>query len=123
MRSGCLANLSVCPSVLTLLITMLPGTPGGFEGMLADWVSTRIGKTSYEVGLVFLKKSVENKVFENSTIDGYTVVAIDRTKFFGSNKKSCPKCLKNSKGERTHCFHSGAVMSTVGIGPKLVFGF
>ncbi|SPF40071.1 Spermidine/putrescine-binding periplasmic protein (modular protein) [Candidatus Desulfosporosinus infrequens] len=70
-----------------------------------------------------VKKSVENKVFENGTIDGYTVIAIDGTKFFGSNKKSCPECLKNTKGEKTHCFHSGAVMSTVGIGPKLVIGF
>ena len=70
-----------------------------------------------------VKKSVENKVFENGTLDGYTVVAVDGTKFFGSNKKSCPECLKNTKGEKTHCFHSGAVMSTVGIGPKLVIGF
>ncbi len=51
------------------------------------------------------------------------VAAIDGTKFFGSNKKSCPECLKNTKGDKTHCFHSGAVMSTVGIGPKLVIGF
>lgn len=67
-----------------------------------------------------VKKVVENKVYENGTIDGYMVAAIDRTKFFGSNKKSCPECLKINKGEKTHCFHSGAVMSTVGIGPKLV---
>ncbi|HEY8909123.1 MAG TPA: transposase [Desulfosporosinus sp.] len=70
-----------------------------------------------------VRKSVENKVFENGTIDGYTVVAIDGTKFFGSNKKSCPECLKNTKDEKIHSFHSGAVMSTVGIGPKLVIGF
>jgi len=70
-----------------------------------------------------IKKSVENKVFENGTIDGYTVAAIDGTKLFGSNKKSCPECLKNNKGKKTHSFHSGAVMSTVGIGPKLVIGF
>jgi len=70
-----------------------------------------------------VKKSVENKVFENGTIDGSTVVAIDGTKFFGSNKKSCPECLKNNKGEKTHCFHSGAIMSTVGIAPKLVIDF
>ncbi len=38
-----------------------------------------------------IKKSLKNKVFENGTIDGYTVVAIDGTKFFGSNKKSCPE--------------------------------
>jgi hypothetical protein len=47
------------------------------------------------------------------------VVAIDGTKFFGSNKKSCSEYLRN----KTHCFHSGAVMSTVGSGPKLVIGF
>ena len=76
-----------------------------------------------QVNQDIVKKAVENKVFENGTIDGYTVVAIDGTKFFGSNKKSCPECLKNIKGEKTHCFHSGAVMSTVVSGPKLVIGF
>ncbi|MHB8076675.1 hypothetical protein [Desulfosporosinus fructosivorans] len=70
-----------------------------------------------------VKKAVENKAFENGTIEGYTVVAIDGTKFFGSNKKSCTECLKNTKGQKTHNFHSGAVMSTVGIGPKLMIGF
>ena len=65
-----------------------------------------------------VKKSVENKVFENGTIDGYTVVAIDGTKFFGSNKQGCSECLKNTKGEKTHCFHSGAVMSQLGLVPN-----
>jgi len=76
-----------------------------------------------QINLHIVKKAVENKAFENGTIDKYTVVAIDGTKFFGSNKKSCPECLKNIKGEKIHCFHSGAVMSTVGIDPKLVIGF
>ncbi|WP_407312451.1 transposase [Desulfosporosinus sp. SB140] len=31
--------------------------------------------------------------------------------------------MKNTEGKTTHCFHSGAVMSTVGMGPKLVIGF
>jgi len=70
-----------------------------------------------------VKKAVENKVFENGTLDGYMVAAIDGTKFFGSNKKNCSECLRINKGEKTHSFHSGAVMSTVGIGPKLVIGF
>ena len=69
------------------------------------------------------KTAVENKAFQNGTIDGYTVAAIDGTKFFGSNKKSCSECLKNTKGDKTHSFHSGVVMSTVGLGPKLVIGF
>jgi predicted transposase YbfD/YdcC len=70
-----------------------------------------------------VKTAVENKAYENGTIDGYMVAAIDETKFFGSNKKSCSECLKNTNADKTHCFHSGAVMSTVGKGPKLVIGF
>jgi hypothetical protein len=65
-----------------------------------------------QVNQHIVKTAVENKVFENGTIDGYMVAAIDGTKFFGSNKKSCPECLKNTKDDKTHCFHSGAVMST-----------
>ncbi|KLU66406.1 transposase DDE domain protein [Desulfosporosinus acididurans] len=76
-----------------------------------------------QVNQNIVKTAVENKVFDNGTIDGYTVVAIDGTKFFGSNKKSCPECLKNTKGNKIHSFHSGAVISTVGKGPKLVIGF
>ena len=66
-----------------------------------------------------VKKAVVNKVFDNGTIDGHTVVAIDGTKFFGSNKKSCPECLRNN----AHSFHSGVVMSTIGYGPKMVIDF
>ena len=36
-----------------------------------------------------VNKAKENKVFRNGTIDGYTVAAIDGTKLFGSNIKSC----------------------------------
>ncbi|AFV02379.1 hypothetical protein DHBDCA_p1350 [Dehalobacter sp. DCA] len=57
-----------------------------------------------------VKKAVENKAFENGTIDGYMVAAIDGTKFFGSNKKNCSECLKSTKAEKIHYFHSGAVM-------------
>ena len=69
-----------------------------------------------------IKKSVENKVFENGTIDGYTVVAIDRTKFFGSNKKSCARwdiensIFNNLKTEcgLEHCFvHGGKAVESV----------
>ncbi len=66
-----------------------------------------------------LKRAIKNKVFENGTIDGYTVAAIDGSKFFGSNKKFCPECLRNSK----HYFHSGTVMSIIGDTPKLTIGF
>ena len=76
-----------------------------------------------QVNRHIVKTAIENKVYKNGTVDGYMVAAIDGTKFFGSNKKSCSECLKHTKAETTHSFHSGAVMSTVGIGPKLVIGF
>ena len=66
-----------------------------------------------------VKKAIDNKVFINGSIDGYTVGAIDGTKFFGSNKKSCPECLTSQQ----HHFHNGAVMSIIGNGPKLTVGF
>ncbi len=34
-----------------------------------------------------VKISIENKVFVNGTINGFTVAAIDGTKLFGSYKK------------------------------------
>lgn len=53
----------------------------------------------------------KNKIFENRTIDGYTVTAIDGTKFFGSDKKSCLECLANNN----HNFHSGVVRARLDI--------
>jgi len=76
-----------------------------------------------QINQSIVKTAVGNKTFKNRTIDGYMVAAIDGTKFFGSNRKSCSECLKNAKGKTTHFFHSGAVMSTIGMGPKLVIGF
>ena len=68
-----------------------------------------------------IKKAVDNKVSHNKMIDGYTFVAIDGTKFFGSNKKSYAECLKLVKGEKTHSFHSGAVMAVVGVEARLLY--
>ena len=39
-----------------------------------------------QINQYIVKKTIKNKVFENGTIDGYTVATIDGTKFFGSNK-------------------------------------
>jgi len=66
-----------------------------------------------------LKLTISNAYGYNGTIDGYMVGAIDGTKFFGSNKKFCPGCLKNNN----HNFHRGVVMATIGKGPKLTVGF
>ena len=70
-----------------------------------------------------VKKAVKNKVYDKGTIDGYTVTAMDGTKFFGSNKKKCTDCLTIEKDGKTHSFHSGVVMSTIGEGPTLVLDF
>ena len=53
-----------------------------------------------------VKRAITNKVFNNGTIDGYTVAAIDRTKVFGSNKKCCKKCLTTFIKGKPHYYHS-----------------
>ncbi len=40
-----------------------------------------------------IRKAICNKAFDNGTIDGYTVAAVDGTKFFGSYLKQCSNCL------------------------------
>ena len=66
-----------------------------------------------------LKKSIRNKVFNNGTIDGYVVAAIDGSQILSSKKKSCINCLKNN--DYNH--HSCVVMSTIGDNPRLIIGF
>jgi hypothetical protein len=70
-----------------------------------------------------VKKSIENKVFANGTIDGYTVAAIDGTKIFGSYKKCCPDCLTTMIKGKKYYYHYASVMSMIGDGPKLTLGF
>ncbi len=70
-----------------------------------------------------VKKAIENKVFDNGAIDGYTVAAIDGTKLFGSYKKCCSECLMTTIRGRTYYFHYASVMSMIGDGPKLTLGF
>ncbi len=70
-----------------------------------------------------VERAIANKAYDNGTIDGYMVGAIDGTKFFGSNKKSCEECLTNKRKDITHSYHSGVVMAVIGNGPKLTVGF
>lgn len=70
-------------------------------------------------------KARENKVFDNGTIDGYVVAAIDGTQTFNSDKKDCENCLsafKKGKEEKRN-FHSSVVLSTIGEGAKLIIDF
>ena len=70
-----------------------------------------------------IRKAVNNKVFRNGSIDGYTIAAIDGTKLFGISKKCCEKCLTTYVKRNPHYYHSGAVMSLVGNAPNLVLNF
>jgi len=91
------------PQIDTIRDTLKVISINGLKVILRDIVST----------------AIRNITFANGTIDGYTVAAIDGTKFFGSNKKSCPECLTSKE----HHYHSGVVMSTIGDKPRLVLGF
>jgi hypothetical protein len=70
-----------------------------------------------------ISKARENKVFDNGTIDGYVVAAIDGTQTFNSDKKSCENRLiafEKGKQEKRN-FHSSVVLSTIGEGAKLYY--
>jgi hypothetical protein len=72
-----------------------------------------------------ISKAREDKVFDNGTIGGYVVAAIDGTQTFNSDKKSCENCLiafKKGKQEKRN-FHSSVVLSTIGEGAKLIIDF
>lgn len=78
----------------------------------------------YKMHSKIIKKTKRNKVFEEGTIDGYTVAAIDGTKLFGSYKKSCQECCTtNTRNNHTHYFHSATFMSLIGKEPRLIMDF
>jgi len=71
-----------------------------------------------------VNKARENKVFKNGTIDGYTVAAIDGTKLFGSNIKSCSECCRTTlKNGKVHKAHNAVFMSLVGSQSRLTIDF
>ena len=60
-----------------------------------------------------IRKAISNKAFDNGTIDGYTVAAVDGTKFFGSYLKECCNCLSTVIKGKDYFYHSGVVMSVI----------
>ncbi len=70
-----------------------------------------------------VRKAIDNKVYDNGIINGYTVAAIDGTTFFGSYKKCCKNCLGTQVRGVKHFYHSGAVMSFIGDGVKWIIDF
>lgn len=78
----------------------------------------------YKIHRQIIKKAKRNKVFDEGTIDGYTVSAIDGTKLFGSYKKSCDECCTTTaRNRKTQYFHSSAFMSLIGREPRLIMDF
>lgn len=69
-----------------------------------------------------LKKSKENKLYRDGTIDGLKVAALDGVELFSSKKKSCPKCLVRVINEVPHYYHKAVVAAYVGKDPHLVLG-
>ena len=77
----------------------------------------------YKIHNKIIKKAKRNKVFDEGTVDGYTVAAIDGTKLFGSYKKSCHECCTTRvRNRKTQYFHSAAFMSLIGKEPRLIIG-
>ncbi len=72
-----------------------------------------------------IRRARENKVFEDGTIDGLVIAAVDGTQTFNSDKKNCDHCLKAFKKGKTEerNFHSSVVISTIGKSPKLTIDF
>lgn len=78
----------------------------------------------YKMHSKIFKKAKRNKVFDEGSIDGYTVAAIDGTKLFGSYKKNCKECCTTkTRNNHTHYFHSAAFMSLIGKEPRLIIDF
>jgi len=70
-----------------------------------------------------IKKAVRNKLFDEGTIDGYTVAAVDGTNLFNDKQPYCDDCiLKRSKGNEYYS-HSIAAMSLIGETTSLVLRF
>jgi len=69
-----------------------------------------------------IKKTKENKLVRNGTIDGYKVVAFDGVELFESTKKSCPNCLTRVINNVPHYFHRSVVAAYVGKDPHIVIG-
>jgi hypothetical protein len=69
-----------------------------------------------------LKKSKENKLYRNGTIDGLKVVAIDGVELFSSKKKSCRNCLIRKINNVPHYYHKSVLAGYVGTDPHIVLG-
>ena len=70
-----------------------------------------------------IRKSVRNKVYNEGTIDGYTVAAIDGTNLFNRKKPSCDDCIYTNRRGKVYYAHACTVMSLIGDGANLVIDY
>lgn len=71
-----------------------------------------------------IKTSIRNKVVRQGTIDGYTVAALDGTRLFGSQKKSCKHCAAQMKRNgKIDYSHNAVFMTLVGQKPRLIIDY
>ena len=70
-----------------------------------------------------IKKAVRNKLFDEGTIDGYTVAAIDGTKLFDNTDPHCDDCIHTRSKSKIYYSHSCTVMSLIGEEPNLVIDY
>ena len=70
-----------------------------------------------------IKKAIRNKVYNEGTIDGYTVAAIDGTNLFNRKKPSCDDCIYTNKRGKIYYAHASTVMSLIGDGANLVIDY
>ncbi len=77
-----------------------------------------------EINRGIIKTSIRNKLVRQGTIDGYTVAALDGTRLFGSQKKSCHYCATQMKRNRKIEYsHNAVFMTLVGQKPRLIIDF
>jgi len=69
-----------------------------------------------------LKKSKQNKLYRDGTIDGLKVIALDGVELFSSKNKSCCNCLVRVINEKPQYYHKSVVAGYVGTDPHLVMG-
>ena len=70
-----------------------------------------------------VRKADRNKVYNEGTIDGYTVAAIDGTNLFNRKKPSCDDCIYTNRRGKIYYAHASTVMSLIGDGPNLVIDY
>ena len=70
-----------------------------------------------------IRCSIQNKLVQNGTIDGYKVVAIDGVETLENTNKSCANCLTRVINKTTHYFHRFVVATYVGKDPHIIIGF